>query len=97
MQDNTNYVVAPDIERARSLPGAFYLDPAVWAAQRRHLFAESWHVLLEDVGAGEVVPTNLLPGALDEPLLLLNDEGVTRCFSNVCTHRGAILVEQRKL
>src|SRR5205085_8937229 len=35
----------------------------------------------------------LLPGFLDEPLLLSRDAaGTLRCLSNVCTHRGNILV-----
>jgi choline monooxygenase len=35
----------------------------------------------------------MLPGLLDEPLLLARDaQGTLRCLSNVCTHRGNILV-----
>jgi choline monooxygenase len=44
---------------------------------------------------GSAVPWTLLPGCLDEPLLWVTDEaGATRCLSNVCTHRGRLLVEQ---
>ncbi|MCC6574697.1 MAG: Rieske 2Fe-2S domain-containing protein [Planctomycetes bacterium] len=38
-------------------------------------------------------PFTLLPGCLDEPLLIVQDEEM-RCMSNVCTHRGTILVEE---
>ena len=39
-------------------------------------------------------PTVLAPGSLDEPILLLRDEvGGLKGFSNVCTHRGHILVD----
>ncbi len=35
-----------------------------------------------------------MPGCLDEPLLLARDaQGELRCLSNVCTHRGNILVK----
>ena len=45
--------------------------------------------------AANVVPLDLLPGFIDEPLVLTRDrEGNTRCLSNVCTHRGNLLVEQ---
>src|SRR4029453_11339749 len=40
-----------------------------------------------------LAPRDLLPGVLDEPLLLARDADATlRCLSNVCTHRGNILI-----
>jgi len=89
--------VDADIARARTLPGRVYTDPAFFRAQRDGLFARSWQ-LVGEVGQvrvpGRVVPTTLLPGCLDEPVVLvrgLDDE--LRCLSNVCTHRGALVVE----
>jgi choline monooxygenase len=42
-----------------------------------------------------LAPRDLLPGLLDEPLLLARDAaGTLRCLSNVCTHRGNVLVHQ---
>src|SRR5207302_7656392 len=44
--------------------------------------------------AGHVRPFTLLEGCLDEALLLSVDEKLrTHCLSNVCTHRGALVVE----
>ncbi|MBL8325219.1 MAG: Rieske 2Fe-2S domain-containing protein [Rubrivivax sp.] len=51
---------------------------------------------------GCVSPRTLLPGLLDEPLLLAHDApaagggatGTLRCLSNVCTHRGNLLVHE---
>jgi choline monooxygenase len=41
-----------------------------------------------------VAPFTLLPGSLDEPLLLSRDgDARLHALSNVCTHRGAILCE----
>jgi choline monooxygenase len=43
---------------------------------------------------GSVSPHVLLPGLLDEPLLLARDAaGTLRCLSNVCTHRAKLLVD----
>lgn len=39
-------------------------------------------------------PATLLKGFLDEPLLVSRADGELRCLSNVCTHRGMILVEK---
>lgn len=89
--------VDPEIARAQTLPGRVYTDPAFFHAQRDGLFARSWQ-LVGEVGQvrvpGRVVPTTLMPGCLDEPVVLvrgLDDE--LRCLSNVCTHRGALVVE----
>src|SRR5258706_12677758 len=44
--------------------------------------------------SGRLLPFPLLDGCLNEPLVLASDdEGTVRCLSNVCTHRGAIVVE----
>lgn len=72
--------------------------PDVWAAAREALFPRAWHLVatLADLPVpGSVAPIVLLPGVLDEPLILVRSEaGTIRAFSNVCTHRGAILVDQ---
>jgi choline monooxygenase len=93
---NQTWSVAPDIAVARTLDAAFYRDDAAWALARERVFARSWQWLgdLGDVAAPDSLsPRTLLPGLLDEPLLLARDAGGTlRCLSNVCTHRGNLLV-----
>lgn len=92
------YHIEPDIRRAATMPGTFYTDPAVFEASREKIFARSWQMI---TGAEETVklPLDAMPFPfmekyLEEPLLLLRDrEGTARCLSNVCTHRGKILVE----
>jgi choline monooxygenase len=90
------FTIDPDIAQARTLPSAFYLDPAVHALARERVFARTWQWLgdLDDVAvAGSLSPRELLPGHLAEPLLLACDAaGELRCLSNVCTHRGNVLV-----
>ncbi len=89
--------VHPDVHQAHTLDKAFYLSDAVWMLASERLFARSWQWLgtLHDVAApGSLAPRELLPGLLDEPLLLARDAaGTLRCLSNVCTHRGNILVD----
>ncbi len=92
-----SYCIDPDITIAHTLPGAFYSDAEAFARSRDALFAHTWQWLgdLSDVAAPcSLSPRDLLPGLLDEPLLLARDEsGALRCLSNVCTHRGNILVK----
>jgi choline monooxygenase len=91
------FEVEPDIRRAATLDKRFYLDPAAWTLARERIFARSWQWLgdLGDVAEpGSLSPRSLLPGLLDEPLLLARDAaGALRCLSNVCTHRGNLLVD----
>jgi choline monooxygenase len=93
----SSYSVDPDIELASTLPSAFYRDAQAYERVRERVFARSWQWLgdTDDVAlAGSLSPRDLLPGHLDEPLLLARDGGgVLRCLSNVCTHRGNLLVK----
>ena len=90
------YAIDADIRVASTLDAAFYRDEAAYAATRERVFARTWQWIgaLGDVAAIEsFAPRELLPGLLDEPLLLARDASNTlRCLSNVCTHRGNILV-----
>lgn len=92
------YSIDSDIRRAATLPGAFYASSDTFEACRERVFARSWQLI---TGAEEAVrlPHDALPFAfmehfLEEPLLLLRDSAdVLHCLSNVCTHRGNILVQ----
>lgn len=88
--------IDPNIAKAETLPAAFYRDPAVFDALREKVFLRCWH-WLGDVDQiplpGTVQPLVLLDQFLNEPLLLVRDmEDRISCLSNVCTHRGNLLV-----
>jgi choline monooxygenase len=91
------FEIDPDIHVARTLPARVYSDPEIFGLQRDRLFARTWHYAGHDdlvKVAGQVHPFTLLPGALDEPLLLTRDQkDEVHCLSNVCTHRGTLVVE----
>lgn len=91
-----SYSVAGEIGAASTLESRFYRDEGAYELARERVFARSWQWLglLSDVASpSTLAPRALLPGLLDEPLLLARDAaGTLRCLSNVCTHRGNILV-----
>jgi len=95
---DTPYQVDPDITTAATLEGAFYHDAAAYEIIRERVFARTWQWLgdLSEVSEPETLaPRVLLPGLLDEPLLLARDaHKALRCLSNVCTHRGNLLVNE---
>ena len=88
-------MIEEDIRRARTLPAAFYRDPAIFERLREKVFARSWQLVdgAEQLsGSGSILPFTFLEGCVDEPLLLARDAGGTvHGLSNVCTHRGNLL------
>ena len=92
-----SFDIDADIRAAKTLPARVYSDPALFHAQRERVFTQTWqYAAADDVVkvAGQVYPFTLLPGTLDEPLVLARDsDDRVRCFSNVCTHRGTLVVE----
>ncbi|MFK5889577.1 MAG: SRPBCC family protein [Flavobacteriaceae bacterium] len=90
------YIIDSDIKKAETLPASFYKDQTVFEALKKHIFLNSW----QWVGDENLVklpqtahPFVLLEGYLTEPMLLVRDkEGEINCLSNVCTHRGNIVV-----
>ncbi len=89
--------IDPDIRHATTLPGRFYRDPAIYDLLRERLLVPSWHWIghATELAAEHVRPFELLPGSLDEPLMLLRDAaGDLSCLSNVCTHRASIVVNE---
>ncbi|MFZ1706166.1 MAG: SRPBCC family protein [Saprospiraceae bacterium] len=92
-----DYFIDPDISRAQTLPSSVYQQKEEWEKLRSLLFLPSWQWL----GGAEwlntahnLKPTTFLPGYIDEPLLIVREDNSLSCVSNVCTHRGNILIEE---
>src|SRR5688572_25746233 len=93
MRGVSDFSIDPDIRIARTLPGRVYTDPQLLQRIRERVFSRSWlYVAHDDVvkDPGQVHPFTLL----DEPLLLTRDAAGVHAMSNVCTHRGTIVVEE---
>jgi choline monooxygenase len=92
------YQVHPDIALAQTLPSSFYFDTLAYERLLQGTFLKTWQWLGHEALLPQspwLHPFRLLPGSLDIPLLLSKDEqGQIHCLSNVCTHRGAILVQE---
>ncbi|HUG40091.1 MAG TPA: aromatic ring-hydroxylating dioxygenase subunit alpha [Longimicrobiales bacterium] len=97
MRPRPAFTIDPDIRRAGTLPGWMYARPDVFEDQRERVFARTWHWLADSArlrAPGHALPVTHVEGALDEPLVLIRaEDGSLRCLSNVCTHRGAVVVE----
>ena len=87
----SDFTIDPDIRVARTLPARIYSDPAVFQEQCHRLFPRTWHYAAHDdvvKEPGQVHPFTLM----DEPLLLTRDAAGVHAMSNVCTHRGTVVV-----
>ncbi len=88
------------IEVAQTLPGSFYQDEELYERSLDAVHARSWHWLGDasqfKANGAVALPQTLLPGALDEPVLLTREASrdKLRCLSAVCTHRGNLLSQQ---
>ena len=90
--------IDPDIRRARSLPSEAYTSDAWFARIRDRVLSRTWHFVADEgriATAGHVMPCTLLERCLDEPVVLSRDAaGVLHAMSNVCTHRGNLVVHE---
>jgi len=95
----TKFTINPDITTATTLDSSFYNDAANYELAREKIFTTTWQWTgaLDNVKEpGSIVPLDILPGLLDEPVILARDDAnQLRCLSNVCTHRGNILVHAK--
>ena len=91
------FSVEEDIRRASTLPAWVYSDPEFYARAKHQVFERSWQLVADTDrlrAPGAVLPLALLEGCLDEPLVLTRDRADRlHCMSNVCTHRGTLVVE----
>lgn len=93
------FFVDSDINKAETLPSAFYDSDVVFERLRTAVFKNAWHWIGPDIEGPKqpqdnVFPLTLMQGFLDEPLLLVRQNDATvACLSNVCTHRGNLLVD----
>lgn len=91
--------VSEAIEDASTLPASWVREPAAFERIREAVLARTWHVT-DETSSGELEPENVLPftfleGSLDEPLLRTRGaDGARSLLSNVCTHRGNLLVQE---
>ena len=90
------YKIDPDITKAETLPSFFYKDPAVFELLKKKIFLKSWQWVGDDNLVKEtnsVYPLLILEDYLNEPIVLSKaKDGSINCMTNVCTHRGNILV-----
>ena len=89
-------IVNKKIEQASTIDSKFYTSDSIFSKSKK-IFENSWQFITHEsnLDLKNAFPFNYLDNFIDEPLVVVkNKDNVINCFSNVCTHRGNILVEE---
>ena len=93
-----NLSVLKNIAKAKTLPSSFYTDPKYFEKAKEKIFYNSWQFAgdTERISEpGSCYPFTFLESYMNDSLLLVkNKEGKINCLSNVCTHRGNMLITE---
>ncbi|MEX1003713.1 MAG: aromatic ring-hydroxylating dioxygenase subunit alpha [Crocinitomicaceae bacterium] len=95
---HSKFEIHPDISKSETLPAEFYRSDEVFEQIKEKVFLKCWQL----VGDEDLLPFEkyaypfwYMEHYLDEPLVLVKQEGgEVVCLSNVCTHRGNLIVQQ---
>jgi phenylpropionate dioxygenase-like ring-hydroxylating dioxygenase large terminal subunit len=86
-----------DISLAETLLSEFYTNEKYFELSKEKIFSRTWQYACDTGEAnvpGQIHPFYLLENFLSEPIILTRDKNDRlHCLSNVCTHRGNILIE----
>ena len=91
-------MINQDITIASTLKGEFYSCKNTFSINIEKIFANSWQLITdyENINNNkDAFPFFLLEDTISEPLVLINNDGNIHCYSNVCTHRGNILIHNK--
>ena len=86
-----------NIEDSRTLPSIFYSSESIFTKAIDTLFVKSWQFITEDnilSNLNSAYPFTLIDDILPEPLFLVRNKKGIECYSNVCTHRGNLLIDK---
>ncbi|MEM7140426.1 MAG: aromatic ring-hydroxylating dioxygenase subunit alpha [Actinomycetota bacterium] len=82
------------IEPTRALPASAYRDPEVFEAERRGIWHGGWvwvGTADQIAAAGDHIPVWIA----GQPVIVLRaQDGTVRALSNLCAHRGTLLVDE---
>lgn len=88
------FSINPDIKKAETLSSAFYTDEKFFELSKEKIFAQTWQFVSTTNKINNIKSHIILENFLDEPILLTKNGENVNCLSNICTHRGKILVEK---
>ncbi len=92
-------MVEKNIKKAKTFPSKLYFDDEQFTKLRESIFIKNWQFVGDKTQInddGDAMPYEFMEGYIPEPLIIVNNNKKIQSFSNVCTHRGNILLEKPK-
>jgi len=86
-----------NIKKSKTIPSEFYYSKIKFKELKENVFTKHWQFICDRNQLkkhGDALPYDFIEGFIEEPLLLINNHGTINSITNVCTHRGNILVEK---
>lgn len=93
----STFFVHEDITKASTIDKSVYLDNVIFEKIKNKIFPKTWQFAgsktqLENYG--DCLPFEFVEDFIKEPMLLVKDKEKIKCLSNVCTHRGNLLITE---
>ena len=89
--------VHKNIKKAKTITSDFYYSKKILKRLKENLFTKSWqfvnHIAVIEKD-GDCIPFQFMDEYIPEPLLLTNHKDQIKSLTNVCTHRGNILIKK---
>jgi len=89
--------INPNINKAKTIDSEFYYSNDIFETNKENLFVKTWQFVCDNSkvkNTDQSYPYEFMEGFIDDPLLLTNQNGNIFSMSNVCTHRGNILIKK---
>ncbi len=93
MSADTALHFSPDPTRSATLPGYYYVDPAIFERESEQIFYKSWQFVgfsFDLKNPGDYITADILD---QKVFVVRGKDGALHAFYNVCMHRGHVLVE----
>ncbi|MDZ4738108.1 MAG: Rieske 2Fe-2S domain-containing protein, partial [Rhodospirillaceae bacterium] len=85
--------LSDDAERSWTLPARYYIDPAIYGAEREKIFFKSWQYVghkSQVANQGDFITGYIV----DQPVFVVRDrKGELKAYYNVCLHRAHELLK----
>ena len=86
-----------DIRYSFTIPASFYSSNTNFQESIDKIFATTYQLITHQNIIKEknsVYPFTFIDNLIPEPLFLINENKRVKCYSNVCTHRGNLLIDK---
>lgn len=93
MQNIQEAAIQP-LEKAKSLPFTVYTDPAVLDAESDKIFSKEWVFVCMEGEVGQPGDYFAMTLASEPIMVMRGDHGELRALSNICRHRGTIILDE---